>query len=345
VRACVLTTATFFGNDHRHSNQAKEIRRSIATVIKQSIIQRKMAQHTHRRMEDTVNGEEENQSCTLIVVIMSLLFVAVFGGALVGGVVSGDPSNGFFVTIIAVSSAAIIIAAVASLRCWCKRRRGADGYIKDSKGTFSSDDDEKDIKHRKERKSSKNAPNIKEVNAMRRSDVSALSPNTQDVGSCMTEGESGITSFAGRILLNRSRQRRSGFDFSSVVSGQPTRGRADPPDASEEVSSTSHGTKEMGPKDPSAARISMNGGIETIEEEDDDDVEVGLNTPSSTYARKQKGTARYEVDEESGIPQSTKVSRSLQHWEVHAFPHASTHLLLPHFLLQCQQRLLQHQLV
>jgi hypothetical protein len=308
-----------------------------------------MAQHTHRRLEDTANGEEENQSCTLIVVIMSLLFVAVFGGALVGGVVSGDPSNGFFVTIIAVSIAAIVIAAIASLRCWCKRRRGSDGYIKDSKGTFSSDEDEKDIKRRKERKSSKNATNIKEVDAVRSSDVSALSPNTHDVGSCMTDGASGITSFAGRILLNKSRQRRSGFDFSSVVSGQPTRGRADPPDASEEVSSTSHGTKQMGPKDPSAARISINGGVETIVEErevdvdDYDYVDAGLNTPSSTYARKKKGTARYEVDEESGIPQSTKVSRSLQHWEVHAFPHASTHLLLPH--IQSQQKLLQHQVV
>jgi hypothetical protein len=301
-----------------------------------------MAKHTHRRMEDTVNGEEENQSWTLIVAITSLLCVAVFGGALVGGVVSGDPSNGFFVTIIAVSSAAIVIAAVAFLRCWCKGRRGADGFIKDSKGTFSSDDDEKDIKHRKERKS-KNATNIKEIDAVRNSDVSVLSPNTHDVGSCMTDGESGITSFAGRILLNKSRQRRSGFDFSSVASGQPTRGRVDPPDASEEVSSTLHGTKQMGPKDPSAARISNNGGIETIEEEDDDDVEVGLNTPSSKYSRKQKGTARYEVDEESGIPQSTKVSRSLQHWEVHAFPHASAHQLLPHFLLQSQQRLPQHQ--
>lgn len=266
-----------------------------------------MTRHQHRSTEDS---EEENQNCTLIVVIVSLLLVAVFGGALVGGVVSGDPSNGFFVTIISVSSVSILIALAVSLRCWCKSRRGSDGYLKDSKGTFSSDDDEHDMKHKKEMRSGKSAPAIKEVDAVRRSDVSALSPNTHDVESCMTDGESGITSFAGRILLNKSRQRR-GFDFSSVVSGQPTRGRADPPESAEQQSSTFSETKQLGPKDPSAVRFAIDGGIETIAEEDDV-VDVGLNTPSSTYARKQKGSSRYDIDEENAVRPSAKVSLSLQ---------------------------------
>lgn len=246
-----------------------------------------MSQNRHRQMEDDNSsiGYDENQNCTLVVVVISLLFVAVFGGALVGGVLSGDPSNGFFVTIIVASCVVIGIAAIASIRYCLMNRKEEAEYIKESKGTFNSDNDEENAK--KEKKAAKRplvstppSRRITEVNAMHDipGDVSALSPNTYDVDSVVTDGKSGITSFAGRIIQNKSRQRKAGFDFSDIVSGQPSRGREDPPEASD-VSAASETTKKMGPKDPSASRISLNGNVEPIVEEELAD--IGLDTPTS----------------------------------------------------------------
>eukprot|EP00980_Cylindrotheca_fusiformis_P011191 scaffold2563_cov124-Cylindrotheca_fusiformis.AAC.22 len=262
-----------------------------------------MVQNNSRNVEDQGIEEDENQNCTLIVVIVSLLLVAVLAGALVGGVVSGDPSNGFFVTIIASSSVIIIFAAVLSIRGWCKSRRGSDGYLNEAKGTFSCDEDEDDINRRKEMKSYGRDPSIKEFDAVRGGDVSVLSPNTHDVESCMNDGESGITSFAGRILLNKSRQRR-GFDFANVVTNQQARGREDPPDASERVPAIVPKKWEPLQRDPSAVRFTVKERISTIEE--DNDANVGSKTPFPKFAKKKNEISKDSEDEETGNLQNTK---------------------------------------
>jgi len=231
-------------------------------------------------IDDDNRRDNEPQSYnTLLVVIVSLLFVAVFGGALVGGVMEGDASNGFFFTIIAASSIVAIVGAFFALRYCCQGSKKANFLdIKEDKGTFNSDEEEGDFVVRKGGKKFK-IPKIKEVDpAVGISDVSVLSPNTYgdyDVESVMTDGDqTGITSFAGRILLNKSRQRKPGFDFTSVMSGEQLRSRADPPEAFESTPTVAFAeqTRQMGPRDPSAARIKMNRG----------------NTPSSKTRRQHK---------------------------------------------------------
>lgn len=230
--------------------------------------------------------EEESQGCsTLLVVIVSLLFVAVFGGALVGGVLSGDASNGFFFTIIAASIFAVISGIFAGIRYCCHSSKNTDiPEIKEDKGTFISDEEEGEVVKQKPRKRSK-APRIREVDpATGVSDVSVLSPNTYDVNydveSVMTDSDAtGITSFAGRILLNKSRQRKPGFDFTSVIRGEQSRGRADPPEETAVTAKTQ--TRQLGPRDPSAARVAMNGGIQPIEEEPKDVRPGYTHTPST----------------------------------------------------------------
>mmetsp|Transcript_435 Transcript_435/g.647 ORF Transcript_435/g.647 Transcript_435/m.647 type:complete len:506 (-) Transcript_435:138-1655(-) len=248
-------------------------------------------------------SDEESKGCsTLLVVIVSLLLVAVFGGALVGGVLSEDASNGFYFTMIAGSSIVVLAGIVIAIRYFCQRKKDAVSLdIKEDKGTFNSDEEEGEFVQKKPRKRSK-GPKIRELDpAVGVSEVSVLSPNTYDVNydveSVMTDSDAtGITSFAGRILLNKSRQRKVGFDFTSVIPGEQSRGRADPPEASESPAVTAFNqSRQMGPRDPSAARVTMNGGIQPIQEEPQDMRPGAVHTPWTQTQLKV-----IDVDEEAG---------------------------------------------
>ncbi|CAJ1957152.1 unnamed protein product [Cylindrotheca closterium] len=257
--------------------------------------------------DDNGYGDDDSKgSSTLLVVIVSLLFVAVFGGALVGGVLSGDANNGFYFTMIAASSIVVLAGLVFAIRyCCCQRGKDADSLdIKEGKGTFNSDEEEGEFVHKKKpRRQSKKGPKIRVLDpGAGVSDVSVLSPGTYnyDVESVMTDGDAtGITSFAGRILLNKSRQKTVGFDFRSVIPGEQSRGRSDPPEAFESAAVTAYNqARQLGPKDPSAARINMNGGIQPVQEEPTNVRFGAIHTPST-----QRQLKVIDVDEEASDSQ------------------------------------------
>lgn len=228
--------------------------------------------------DDNGYSDDESKGCnTLVVVIVSLLFVAVIGGALVGGVLSGDASSGFFFTMIAASSIVVLAGILLGIRYLCQRNKEADSLdIKQDKGTFTSNEEEGEFVQKKQRRRYR-GPKIRVLDpAVGVSDVSVLSPNTYDVNydveSVMTDGDAtGITSFAGRILLNKSRQRKVGFDFSSVLPGEQSRGRADPPEA--------FASPAVGPRDPSATRVTFKGTVQPVQEEPQNTGFGAVHTP------------------------------------------------------------------
>ena len=235
-------------------------------------------------MTDGASTIAYNPRVNLTIVIVSFLFVAVFTGALVGGVSTEDPTNGFYMTIIVSSCMAIGAATIFFIRYWWKNRF-SQIELKEPK-TYSGDEDD-------EEKGDTNAegdypdrliPNtppgqlINEVKTggSVTGEVSAISPCTGlDTGYEVESisDESGYTSFVGRIIRNRSRQKKSRFYFSSTAS-MNKRGQ-DPPEAE----------KKVGPQDPAATVIDVDGHIKSIDEEDISDVEMNAQTSNNMVSR------------------------------------------------------------
>lgn len=312
------------GNDPTNSSASRSTieKHYCFTNNRRPINFEKMAKkHKDESVDDNGYDDGETQSCsTLLVVIISLIVVAVFGGALVGGVMSGDASNGFFFTIIAASAIGVLCAIVSAIRYCCSQsKKNTEDFpaINKEKGdTFNSDEEEGEVVKQKQKlklkqKSRKRTkgPQVSLIDpaAVGVSDVSVLSPNTYDVNdseSVMTDTDAtGITSFAGRILLNKSRQRKPGFDFTSVVPGEQSRGRADPPEANVDPAIFAiTKSRQMGPRDPSANRVTKKGAIQQIAKEPKDVRSGHIHTPSTQTQLKV-----IDVDEETTAEVSTQL--------------------------------------